>query len=809
MKNKITLISIIILVAFHFSSFGQLKTANRYFKLYRYAEAIPLYKKVVNKKSEEKRNEAIVRIADCYRYISNPLEAKSWYSQAIENPKTEAINYLYLGKALCELENYTDARKAFEKYHELVPDNPRGILYIDFCKWAIANQDVVANAVEIKNEKSLNTIWSDMCPVKYNDSIVITSDRVLKYKTTKEFQWTGNSYMDIYFSVPKYYKDYWTDMTAPKPLFDKLNHAYHNGPVVFSKDGNMIVISRTDRKKVKPGKDGIKTHKLKLFYAVIETGKKPKFLPFFLNDDEYSVSHATLSNDGKTMIFVSDKAGGEGEFDLYSCTWENGIWTNPKNLGSAINSLGNEVFPALVNDTILLFASDGHPGFGGLDLFVSYKRDTSWTVPKNMMKPINSSYDDFGILLFDNLKEGYFSSDRPEGVGLDDIYAFKNWDTTSVQEIAVNKTLDGPDINPSNVLGTDIKTNIIIDSSGCYISGYVKDRITMQPIDQATVFLYNPQTGKVRILKTGPDGYYKGKIERPADLLVKAMKSNYIADCLPWDIPKIEPGTKKASRDLLLDKLDLNRSFVLRNIYYDYDKYFIREDAKSELNKVIKILQDNPGVMAELSSHTDCRGSYEYNNALSQNRANAAVDYIVSFGGIMPGRLIAKGYGEYKLTNKCADGVPCTEAEQQANRRTEFKVVGFSQPTQMRGLFDPSKFAVGEVIDIKWLPENFFDPCNLTNEVPKQVQVIETPKQVIEAAKVDNKIPEKTTVTNTTPKTTTTPTTTTTTPKYHLVVSGETLNSISIKYSTTVQKLKDLNKLTSDKILAGQKLKLY
>jgi len=784
MKNKIKLISIIVLIALNFNSFGQLQTANRYFKLYRFAEAIPLYKKVIDKKSDEKRAEAIVRIADCYRLINNSLEAKSWYSQAVENPKTDAINYFYLGQALCELENHADAIRAFAKYKELVPSDPKGQAYIDFCTWAMENNNVYAKSVVVKNEESLNTQWSDFSPVKYKDSIVFTSDRVMKNKNGKEFQWTGNDYLDIYFSTPKYYKDFWIEMTEPKPFFEKINHNYHNGLVMISKDGKMMLIARTDRKKVKITKDKIKTHVVKMFYATIEPGKKPKFLPFFLNSDEYSVSDATLTSDGKTMIFATDKPGGTGESDLYLCTWQNGNWTNAKNLGPTINTFGNDRFPSLVNDTILIFASDGRQGYGGLDLYISYKRDTTWSEPKNMMKPINSSYDDFGMLLFDDLKSGFFSSNRPEGKGLDDIYAFKNWDTTNVKELVAVK----PGVDPKVVLSK--LPGSLPDTNKAYIAGYVKDKSTNKPLDQATVFLYNPQSGKVKILKTGPDGYYKSMVERPADFSVKAMKSDYIADCLPWDIDKIEPGTiQNAPRDLLLDKLDLNKSFVLKNIYYDFDKYFIRDDAKPDLNKVIKIMQDNPNVIAELSSHTDCRGTFDYNNTLSQNRANAAVDYIVSNGGILPGRILARGYGEYRLTNKCKDGVPCTEAEHQDNRRTEFKVIGFTKPIGLRGQFDPGKFAAGETFDIKWLPENFFYPCDLVNETP--VMNTTTPEKIQLTKSADQQISNEEN------------------PQYHSIVAGETLNSIALKYKTSVQKLKDLNKLSSDKILVGQKLKLF
>ena len=410
MKNKIKLLLLIVLIATQSNSFGQLKKANQYFELYRFAKAIPLYQKVIEKGSEAKRNEATVKIADCYRLINNPQEARSWYARAVENIASAPINYLYLGKAWCELENYTEAKAAFEKYRQLVPDDPKGSLYVKYCDWANENKKVGFTVTEIKNEESLNSQWSDFCPVIYKDGIVFTSDRVSDTKTDLTYKWTDNDYLDLYVSNPKYYKDFWSDMTLPKNLNNGYEQSYHDGPAVFSADGNMVVITRTDRKNVKTSKDKVKTHVVKLFYADVVNGKEPKFIPFFLNSDDYSVAHPTLSPDAKTMIFSSDKPGGSGESDLYMCKWENDTWADAVNLGEKINTMGNEEFPTLVNDTILLFASDGHPGFGGLDIFISYKKGDEWSEPKNLMKPINSSYDDFGILMFNDLKTGYFSS---------------------------------------------------------------------------------------------------------------------------------------------------------------------------------------------------------------------------------------------------------------------------------------------------------------------------------------------------------------------------------------------------------------
>ena len=232
----------------------------------------------------------------------------------------------------------------------------------------------------------------------------------------------------------------------------------------------------------------------------------------------------------------------------------------------------------------------------------------------------------------------------------------------------------------------------------------------MQPLAGATVFLYNPSSGDVKALKTGTDGRYKAVIEKPAEYIVKAMMHEYIADCSPFALTEVKPGTtSSAPRDLLLDKLTINKAINVPNIYYDFDKFTIREDAKTELDKLVLIMNENP-VNIELGSHTDCRGSEAYNDKLSQNRAEAAVNYIVS-KGIAKSRIIAKGYGERQLTNKCADGIKCSSAEHQANRRTEFKVTCLTPKEAPLDQFDPTKFSDGQELNSKMLPQDFFVKC--------------------------------------------------------------------------------------------------
>ena len=303
--------------------------------------------------------------------------------------------------------------------------------------------------------------------------------------------------------------------------------------------------------------------------------------------------------------------------------------------------------------------------------------------PQNLYAPINSSYDDFALAWMPGTIYGMFSSDRPGGIGWDDIYGFKK--------------LPEP---PAPVLPEQLPV---------IISGIVKDKTTMLPLAGATIFVLNEQTGEVLVLKADDKGAYTLTIPAPQNLLVKAASQSYIPDCLTLSADKLIAGQSgNISRDLLLDKLAESKTFKLENIYYDFDKSDIRPDAEPPLDNLVRIMKDNP-ITVELASHTDCRGSFKYNDGLSQRRAEAAVNYIVN-QGIDAQRIKAKGYGEYQLTNRCADGVECSEAEHQANRRTEFKVTSTATVTPV-STFDPGKYKTGDKLNRDTLPADFFMNC--------------------------------------------------------------------------------------------------
>lgn len=674
MKREILiLITGILLTAL--TSCQPIYKAQKQMDKYNYADAIKTLKKASDK--EKTHNAALPMLAECYRLQHDILNAKATYSQVVALPDAQPESFYYYAQTLQSTGNYVKAREMFLKYAQLKPSDPRGKLYAAHCDSVLGPWKGLEQTNEVKLANGINTNQSDFGPAFYDEGLVFASDFTTSTGEGKEYGWTGRGYLNIMKSRPEIAGDFWGNMEPKAEFGGKFNQPYHDGPAAFSADGNTIYFTRSFYGKAK--REGIyKTNLLKIYYATKTNGEWGEIMPFFLNSKDFSVGHPTLSVDGQTIYFVSDMPGGSGSTDIWMCKRENDSWGQPVNLGKKVNTSEKEMFPSMRSDGVLYFASDGHPGYGALDIFKTRYENGSWTTPENLHTPVNGSFDDFAIAFAPGEKNGFFSSNRPEGMGFDDIYAFR------ITE-------------PAPILPA-------------YLTGVVKDKITMLPLAGATVFFYNPATGNVKVLKTNSEGIYKTAIEKGENYIVKAMMPNFIADCSPVELANIKPGTTvTAPRELLLDRLTINKTFGIDNIYYDFDKSNIRDDAKPELDKLVRIMNENP-VNVELGSHTDSRGTTTYNDKLSQKRADAAVKYIIG-AGIDKSRITAKGYGEQQLTNKCADGVDCTPEEHQANRRTEFKVTSLTKSEVNPDQFDPGIYTEGQELYSKMLPDDFFGKC--------------------------------------------------------------------------------------------------
>ena len=705
MKNKIVIIFLVICTLSVVQLKAQIKQANFFFEQFKYSKAIQLYKKALLGKDEKIREEATVRLADCYRLMNNANEARSWYARAVKFKDAAPLNYYYLGMSLRTLANYDEAEKAFSTYAEKVPSDCRGKIYAQYCR-DIKQWNSFTSCAEIKNEQAMNSPYSDFGAVFYKDGLIFTSDRDIDMMDDKNYLWTNFGYLDLYSAQPQYYNDFWSNMGNVTKMPNTFNQPYHDGPASFTADYKQVFITRTLKNSTRKDSANLRTDLLKIYFADLTDEKKIVYKAFPFNSDNYSVGHPSVSVDGKKLIFSSNAPNGEGQSDLYCSELVDGQWSHPVNLGTEVNTFGNEVFPFLANDSTLFFASDGLPGYGGLDIYETNFINGKWSTPINLKAPINSAYDDFSVVFDSKMTDGFFSSNRPGGVGSDDIYAFKNYRQVSSANIIPDPRPLAYAQSPQSVE----KYVPVPGNSSSIISGFVKDKRSLAPLDSATVFVLNTYTNEVYILKTDSKGYFEVPVSKGILYVAKAMKPNFFDDGLNFRIATNEPSNKlKTPRDLLLDKYALNQVFVIENIYYDLDKWFIRDDAKPSLDKLVHILKQYP-ISVELGSHTDSRASVGYNNELSQKRAESVVRYL-TMNGINPARLTAKGYGETVPVNKCKDGVPCTEPEYQANRRTEFKITAINTADAGRRTINPSVFMAGDKIPVQLLDPEFFNIC--------------------------------------------------------------------------------------------------
>jgi len=614
--------------------------ANQLYNEYQYSKAIPLYEKLVDGKKP--RLTDLERLADSYRKMNNYTMAENWYVRVLEDSTSNPINLLHYAEVLKANENYEAAKDNFEKYAEKTGNRSEVEVLIQGCDSAVV---WMANPTthKLRNEAAVNTALAEFGAYTVGDKVYYVGEPdAIMFKNI--YGWTGNAFLRIY-GTKRYEDNSLLQSNIDSAIFN--NEPYHVGPVAANKEGTTLYVTKTyagnSAEKEKEDKRKYRTKNLELYTYTNDNGKWNE-APFAYNNVKaYSVGHAALSVDGETLYFVSDMPGGHGGTDIWYCErLLNGEWGEPKNAGAMINSAGDEMFPSITSEGTLYFSSNGWPGMGNLDVFTAKGAKDEWSKAVNMHFPVNSSADDFAYTVNDitNLTEaGYISSNRSGGVGSDDIYSYTFWKP---------------------------KFNVML-------KGVTYDKETEDPLPDVAVALFNEKGELLAKKQSKAAGEFEFEVDVEEAYKVLGEKIAYLPDSAFTNTNGLNAGdTVKVA--LYLDQLKQGKTFRLDNIYYDFDKYNIRKDAAAILDGLVKTLKDNPTLKIELSSHTDSRGSDKYNMTLSQKRAQAAVDYIVT-RGIARDRMIAKGYGESKLLNRCANGVKCSEAEHQLNRRTEFTVL--------------------------------------------------------------------------------------------------------------------------------------
>ncbi|MBA3706459.1 MAG: PD40 domain-containing protein, partial [Bacteroidetes bacterium] len=418
-KQIIKLFTIFLFIIIVNSSFAQLKRANKHYDNFEYIKAIQLYEKVVKKNPSA---EALEKLANSYRLTKNYSQAELIYAKLMSQPNITPINHFYYGMVLKNNNKIDAAKEQFKLYSNAVPTDKKAELSVKSCddiKLWISK----AQQFEVKTVANINSKHSDFCPMIYKNQLVFVSERTKDLVNSQNFSWNKQPFLNVYFSTIKKGPDGSTLFSKKaKPFSWHINTNFHDGPVCFNAEQTTMYLTRVNY--VVNKKDDNFVNRPGLYTAVLEGKKWGKTKPFQYNSNEYSIAHSSISADGQWLFFASDIPGGQGAMDIYVCKKENNGWGQPKNLGSAVNTPGTEVFPYIRKDGILYFSSDAHSGFGGLDIFSATNIENNFTNVKNLGFPLNSSTDDFGIVFSDDNTNGYFSSDRSGGQGSDDIYAF-------------------------------------------------------------------------------------------------------------------------------------------------------------------------------------------------------------------------------------------------------------------------------------------------------------------------------------------------------------------------------------------------
>jgi outer membrane protein OmpA-like peptidoglycan-associated protein len=588
-----------------------------------YSQAIPHLEKATAKESNDTLQ---FKLADAY-YKTGKIEcAESLYQSMYDRGMRDAHLYYELGRVMMTGGKYTEASDLFKRYLQTHRNDLVARMLLTSCNSVSSRfRDTTLYVLKpIRQEQFVNAFSI----VEYQNGAIFAADKEV-FSGRKTSAWTGNSYLDLYTMQ----KDSAGNWLSPELLQGDINGRLHEGPATFSEDGNVVYFTRSNYLKRKMVVSEDQENNLKIFKATLVNGVWKNLEEFPYNSDDYSVGHPTLSTDGKKIFFVSDMPGGLGGADLYVCEWEGDKWGKPINLGVNINTHGNEVFPYYHSDGALYFSSDAHNSMGGLDVFITYSDGKRWATPENLNYPLNSTKDDFGFSLNKDNTSGFVSSSRASS---DKLYAFEKFP---------------PKFN---------------------LYGIAHEKGGETRIPDVTVEITNMTTNEIQVIKSDQQGKFKFPLKPESEYHLLCTKMGCFTKT-----DKISTIGRKYSEDFYADfeveKIVIDKPIVLENIYYDFDKWNIRPDAAAELDKLAKLLQDNPEIDIEMGSHTDSRGSDQYNMVLSEKRANAAVKYLIS-KGIESKRLTYKGYGETIHVNQCKNDVPCSEVEHQKNRRTEFKV---------------------------------------------------------------------------------------------------------------------------------------
>lgn len=641
MKNYILLIT--ILCSFSFNGHAQkakLAAADKKYDNYAYIDAIKTYERVAQK--GYKSVDMFQKLGNAYYFNSDYQNAAKWYAELFAMNTELAPEYYYrYSHSLKSIGDFKKSDEMLALFNQKSGNDSRGKLsksdYLAEIKANSGRYDV--------EDAGINSKYSDYGSAIYLDKVVFTSSRDTGSLAQRKHKWTNQYFTNLYTA------DIGEAMTlGGVKKFDKaINTRFHESTPAFTKDGKTMFFTRNNYIDGEKGKSESKVTLVKIYQASLENGKwdNVKEVPF--NSNNYSTAHPALSLDEKTLYFSSDMPGTFGQSDLYKVKInEDGSFGSPENLGNTINTEGRETFPSVTDENEIYFASDGHPGLGGLDIFVSkINPDGTFGRVQNIGEKANSNKDDFAYLIDTKTRRGFFTSNRDGGQGYDDIYKF-------------------------------LETKRLLCEQELY--GEITDLETSALLPDAKVSLFDSRFNLVSVTNSDEKGNYSFTVECGKTYNVRAEKIEYTTK---EQKVTVDDKRGKTHLPIALEKAtckvaigdDLGKCFGIKMIYFDLDKYDIRREAAFDLEKILDVLSQNPTMKLDIRSHTDSRQTFKYNEVLSEKRAKSTINWLIK-NGVDPSRLTGRGYGETQLVNQCADGVKCSEEEHQLNRRSEFIITG-------------------------------------------------------------------------------------------------------------------------------------
>jgi outer membrane protein OmpA-like peptidoglycan-associated protein len=647
MKNKITYLVLLAITCVN--SYSQVTNkkevkGNKEYAKYAYIDAIKTYERIYKK--GYKSPDMLLKMGNAYYFNAELEKANKWYAELYAtNPDQEPEFYYRFAQTLKTVKENDKAEAMLAKFSEKSGNDNRA-------KLLSQNSDYLA---EIKNNSGrykienadVNSKYSDYGTAFMGNKVVFCSARDTGNFSKRIHTWTGQSFTNLYDSPMA--ED--GSLGAVGKFGGKINSKFHEDTPAFTKDGKTVYFTRNNYLDGR-GFDASKVTLLKIYKATVDKEgqwNNITVLPF--NSDSYQTAHPALSPDEKTLYFVSDMPGTHGQSDIFRVKLnDDGSFGNTENLGDDINTPGRETFPFISDDNELYFASDGQPGIGGLDIFITripIDGSLNFKEVLNVGEEANSIKDDFAFIINFKTKKGFLSSNRDGGQGSDDIYKFVETKPIWCEQI---------------------------------LNGVITDEDTKAVLPNTKLQLFDNNFNKIKETTSDAAGKYEfAEVECGKKYYMRASLEEYTTKEVSVIIKK-ETGKTELNIELKSESCkvkigdDLANCFKINIIYFDFDKWNIRPDAAIDLAKLLDVLEQNPSMKINIRSHTDCRASNKYNDVLSKNRAKSTKDWLIK-NGISEDRLTSEGLGEKELVNKCADDVQCSEAEHQLNRRSEFIII--------------------------------------------------------------------------------------------------------------------------------------